>query len=189
MSGLPFSNLLSFARGSLGPQAAKVTRRLSDLQLAFQDQEAVRRLLSEGDPVLYEVYNATVPEEPGELQHCTSVIQPGAVGEEFFFTAGHFHKKSATAEVYLCLGGRGVLLLQRPSGETAALEMTPGTVSYIPPDWAHRSVNTGREPLVLFCVYPGDAGHDYAALREKGFARLVLRDGDSYRLADNPAYL
>jgi glucose-6-phosphate isomerase len=66
--------------------------------------------------------------------------------------------------------------------------MHPGSVSYIPPGWAHRSVNVGREPLVFFAVYPGDAGHDYAALRERGFARLVVREGDGYRLINNPAY-
>lgn len=189
MSEPPFNSLLRFGSGSLEPTGAKVVRRLSDLKGAFRDQEAVARLLAEGDPLLYEVYNVPVPEDSGELQHCTSVIQPGVVGEEFFMTAGHFHRKIATAEIYLCLKGRGVLLMQDQAGEPAVLEMSPGTVSYIPPSWAHRSVNTGSEPLVLFCVYPGDAGHDYGTLRERGFARLVLRDGDSYRLADNPAYL
>jgi glucose-6-phosphate isomerase len=32
---------------------------------------------------------------------------------------------------------------------------------YVPPHWAHRSINTGNEPLISFCVYPGDAGHNY----------------------------
>ncbi|MDI6870646.1 MAG: glucose-6-phosphate isomerase family protein [Bacillota bacterium] len=194
MTGIPFANLLEPGTGILGagtgsPGVQRVTRHLSELREAFRDQAAVERLLAEGDPLLYEVYNVPVPEDPGELQHCTSVIQPGAVGEEFFMTAGHFHARLATAEVYLCLRGRGVLLMQDRAGEVVAvLELFPGAVSYIPPEWAHRSVNTGPEPLVLFCVYPGDAGHDYGTLREKGFAKLVLRDGGSYRLADNPAY-
>jgi glucose-6-phosphate isomerase len=193
LARFPFDSLLDFKAGTLragaaAPEVQKVTRRLSDLRDAFRDQAAVERLLAEGDPLLYEVYNVPVPEEGGELQHCTSIIQPGVVGEEFFMTAGHFHTQLATAEIYLCLRGQGILLMQEQAGNATALEMYPGVVSYIPPERAHRSVNTGMEPLVLFCVYPGDAGHDYGTLRKKGFARLVLRDGAGYRLASNPSY-
>jgi glucose-6-phosphate isomerase len=49
---------------------------------------------------------------------------------------------------------------------------------YVPPYWAHRSINTGDEPLVSFCVYPGDAGHNYGDIATEGFPRRVfIRDG------------
>ena len=49
---------------------------------------------------------------------------------------------------------------------------------YVPPSWAHRSINTGRDPLVSFCVYPAHAGHNYGDIECEGFPkRVVERDG------------
>jgi glucose-6-phosphate isomerase len=53
--------------------------------------------------------------------------------------------------------------------------MGPGTVAYVPPNWAHRTVNTGEEPFVFFAVYPGQAGHDYGTIEKTGFPQRVLR--------------
>jgi glucose-6-phosphate isomerase len=56
--------------------------------------------------------------------------------------------------------------------------MEPGTVAYVPPRWAHRTVNTGDETFVFFAVYHGDAGHDYGTIETEGFPQRVLaRDG------------
>jgi len=49
---------------------------------------------------------------------------------------------------------------------------------YVPPFWAHRSVNTGDEPLISFCVYPADAGHNYGDIEKQGFPqKITRRDG------------
>ena len=56
--------------------------------------------------------------------------------------------------------------------------MGPGVVAYVPPHWAHRTVNTGSEPFVFLAIYPGDAGHDYGTIETEGFPqRVVERDG------------
>ena len=59
--------------------------------------------------------------------------------------------------------------------------MTKGhyhTMVYVPPHWAHRSINTGDEPLISFCVYPADAGHNYGDIATEGFPRRVfIRQG------------
>jgi glucose-6-phosphate isomerase len=47
---------------------------------------------------------------------------------------------------------------------------------YVPPYWAHRSVNTGSEPLVSYCVYPADAGHNYGDIEEEGFIKRVVQE-------------
>ena len=47
--------------------------------------------------------------------------------------------------------------------------MRPGTVAYVAPCWAHRTVNTGSEPFVFLAVYHGDAGHDYGTIETEGF--------------------
>jgi len=186
----PFNTCLNLIDidGALAPESVKVVRRLSDMRGMYQDQDAVRRLLDEGDPLIYVVYNVDVPEEAGELQHCTSIVYPGHVGDEFFMTKGHFHSKAGTAEIYLTLRGKGVLLMQTEDGATATLDMFPGSVSYIPPYWAHRSINVGDEPLVFFAVYPGDAGHNYGAIEDKGFAKIVLARGGRPAIVDNPRY-
>ncbi len=186
---VPFNTHLDLDAGSLEPGCSRVVRRISDMKGMYHDREAAEILIARGDPVVYEVYSVAVPEAAGEIQHCTSVIRPGRVGEEFFMTKGHFHVKRETAEVYVTLRGEGILLMQLEDGTTRALSVSPGSVSYIPPFWAHRSVNTGAGPLVLFAVYPGDAGHDYGAIEERGFAKLVVARGGKPVLADNPRYI
>jgi glucose-6-phosphate isomerase len=49
---------------------------------------------------------------------------------------------------------------------------------YVPPGWAHRTVNTGDDDLIFLAVYFGDAGHDYAAIEDSGFAVRVLATSD-----------
>lgn len=184
----PFNTHLNLGNGVLVPEGVKVVRRLSDMKDMYQDQGAVQHLLEDGDPLIYVVYNVEVPEEAGELQHCTSIVYPGRVGNEFFMTKGHFHSRAGTAEIYLTLRGKGILLMQAQDGYTATLDMFPGSVSYIPPYWAHRSINVGPEPLVFFAVYPGDAGHNYGVIEEKGFAKVVLAQDDGPVVVDNPRY-
>jgi glucose-6-phosphate isomerase len=50
---------------------------------------------------------------------------------------------------------------------------------YVPPYWAHRSINSGNEPLISFCVYPGDAGHNYGDIKEEGFPKRIFIRNDN----------
>ena len=126
---------------------------------------------------MYEVLQYDMPEEPGHLVVCTTIVQPGKVGNEFFMTKGHHHVKRETGEVYLGLRGKGKLLLEA-DGAFAEADLGPGTIAYVPPHWAHRTVNIGDEPLTFLAIYPADAGHDYEAIEHDGFMyRLLSRDG------------
>jgi len=89
-------------------------------------------------------------------------------------TRGHFHLRRETAEVYIPLRGLGVLVLQDEGGRCQVEDLHPGAVVYVPPGWAHRSVNTGPEPLVFLYVYPADAGHDYETVARTGFRVRVF---------------
>lgn len=40
--------------------------------------------------------------------------------------------------------------------------------------WAHRVVNTGKEPLVFVATYHLAAGHDYTAVVERGFLKRLV---------------
>jgi len=158
-----------------------IVRRLSSMKGQYADQAAYDAMLVEKDTVLYEVYVVERPEVPGELVHGLSVVHPGKVGDEYFMTKGHFHTVLDTAEVYYCLRGRGVMVMETLEGEWAIKELRPGRVLYVPPRWAHRSVNTSlEEPLVTFFVYPGNAGHDYGSIERQGFRKLVMhREGNT----------
>jgi glucose-6-phosphate isomerase, archaeal len=171
----PFALVLSLDSGRLEPHTSRIERRASAMDGLYADTEALARLVEEGDPVVYEVEQRDVPEEIGQLVCCTTTIEPGTVGDEYFMTKGHYHAVRETAEIYLGLAGEGRLLLQTEGGETSVLPLERGTLAYVPPRWAHRTVNVGGDPLVFFAVYPGHAGHDYGAIEASGFARRVLR--------------
>jgi len=165
-------------------------RRLSSMKEQFADTSAMDAMLAEDDLLLYEVYEFKRPEMAGELLHGVSVIHPGVVGNEFFMTKGHFHSLLETAEVYYCLKGEGVMVMETPEGDWDVQPFTPGAVLYVPPRWAHRSVNTSKdEDLVLLFVYPGDAGHDYGTIKFQGFRKLVMKDGEEVKIADNPRWV
>jgi glucose-6-phosphate isomerase len=90
-------------------------------------------------------------------------------------TKGHYHKVLQTVEIYLCLRGSGYMLMKTKYGNFTAEPMARGRMVYVPPYWAHRSVNTGSEPLVSFCVYNAEAGHNYGDIETEGFVKRVLR--------------
>jgi glucose-6-phosphate isomerase len=159
----------------LDPQRV-TTRRASDMQGYYADPGALARLIrEEADPVHYEVFERPVPEAAGHLTCCLSKLQPGLVGEEWFMTKGHYHAVRDAAEVYLCLRGQGFLLMKTEAGDWVAEAMARGRLVYVPPAWAHRSINTGDEPLLSLCVYPAEAGHNYADIVTEGFPKRMLR--------------
>lgn len=79
--------------------------------------------------------------------------------------------------------------METPEGDWAVEELKPGSVLYVPPRWAHRSVNTGTdEDLVMFFAYPANAGHDYGTIETQGFRKLVLDVDGSPEIVDNPRW-
>jgi len=164
-----------------------IRRMLSDMKGQFSDQQAYQDLLAQGDRVLYEVYELKRPQVAGELLSGISIVHPGKVGIEFFMTKGHFHSVLETAEVYYCLQGQGVMVMENPEGFYAVEELQPGRILYVPPRWAHRSVNTGSsEDLVTLFIYPGNSGHDYGAIERQGFRKLAIEEHGQAKIVDNP---
>ncbi len=90
-------------------------------------------------------------------------------------TKGHFHTVLDTGEVYYCLRGQGFMVMEDPQGEWSVEPLRPNSVLYVPPCWAHRTVNTGAdEDLVTFFVYPGNAGHDYGSIEKQGLPQAGI---------------
>jgi glucose-6-phosphate isomerase len=174
----PFAVEIDLEAGTMRDAKRHLVRRASDMRGHYADAAALDALVRAGDPVHYEVFETPVPEETGHLMYCISLLHPGRVGAECFMTKGHYHTRVETAEIYLCLRGEGYMLMKTADGEGRAERMTRGRMVYVPPYWAHRSVNTGSGPLVSFCAYPGEAGHNYGDIETEGFPQRVFVRGD-----------
>jgi glucose-6-phosphate isomerase, archaeal len=171
----PFSIELDLEQGLMRDARNHIIRRASDMKGYYVDKGALEELIVLGnDPVHYEVFEIPVPEACGHLMYCISMLHSGKVNEEYFMTKGHYHRKVDTAEIYLCLRGKGYMLMKTSEGLCKAELMSRGKMVYVPPCWAHRSINTGREPLVSFCVYPAEAGHNYGGIAQEGFPKRIF---------------
>lgn len=184
----PFSMILNFKTGDLTPNDRTNIRKLSDMKGMFFDTEAERRLLEKENPLIYSFSEKVLPEENGHLQLATTTIHPGKVGDEYYMTKGHYHRRLDTSEMYLGLEGEGCLLMQTAEGDFESITIRPGTVAYIPPFWGHRMVNTGKTPFVFFAVYPGDAGHNYGDIERTGFVKILIERDGSPLLINNPRW-
>ncbi|HDK26910.1 MAG TPA: glucose-6-phosphate isomerase [Candidatus Atribacteria bacterium] len=182
----PFNSYIDLEEMKLNSEGELIIRKLSDMVDMFQNKKAAEEALKE-NPIIYKVYNVQIPEESGHLQHCISIVYPGKIGNEYYMTKGHFHKIKETSEIYLTLKGRGKLIMQMPDQKLRVLDMEEGNISYIPPYWAHRTVNIGDEPLIFFGVYRGDAGHNYGIIEEKGMSVIIVEEGDKAVIKNNLA--
>ena len=169
---IPFSIRLNLSTGEMSAYDRHVTRHANDMKGYFHTD------LQEENPLIYEYFECEVPEEPGQIVQDITIVYPGTVHGEYFMTKGHYHANEQCSEVYLCLSGEGYLIMQTKSGEWDAQPYTRGTAIYVPPRWAHRSVNTGSEPLVLYALYPANSGHDYDTISEKGFLSRLFQDDE-----------
>jgi glucose-6-phosphate isomerase len=184
----PFSMYLNFKAGELAPSDRINIRKLSDMRGMFLDSEAEIRILKKEDPVVYSFSERIMPEKNGHLQLAITTIQPGKIGEEYFMTKGHYHRRSDTSEVYLGIEGKGCLLMQTVNGDFDSIEIRKGVVAYIPPYWGHRMVNMGKTPFIFFAVYPGDAGHNYGDIEKTGFVKILIEKKGNPLFVDNPKW-
>ena len=149
--------------------------RLSEMGDYFADQEAVSEFLVDADPVIYRVTSVETGAGIGQLHAELGVIFPGKVGSEYHCTKGHFHNWRPAAEVYVGLRGSGFMLLEEESTEyTKMLPLATQSFVYVPGYTAHRTINTGQEPLVYLGVYPAEAGHDYGVIAERNFQYVLV---------------
>jgi glucose-6-phosphate isomerase len=174
----PFGVDIDLVEGVMANPDRRLVRNASAMLGHYKDAAALRRLIDAGDPLHYEVFEKDVPETFGHVLFCISKLQPGLVGDECFMTKGHYHAILATAELYLCIRGKGYMAMKTREGDCVLEPMYRNRMVYVPPCWAHRSINTGDEPLVSLCAYQADAGHNYGDIETEGFPkRVFLRDG------------
>jgi glucose-6-phosphate isomerase len=178
---------MDWLTGQMTGAAVQSKRKpLGEMRGAYLDARAFETM----DPgrIVYCVQFWTPVDEgaPGGLFWGQTTISPGAVGDEYFMTAGHFHAQRDRAEFYVTVRGEGGLLLMDEGRNTRWERMHPGSVHYIAGHVAHRVANTGEEPLTFVACWPSDAGHDYGTILEEGFsARLRRVDGRPQLIAEN----
>ena len=84
----------------------------------YRDDAAYRGAVAEkgADFLVYRVEEHRNVDGEGALIIGTSTLQPGRYGDEFAVTRGHLHAKADRAELYYCLSGTGVMLLETSTG-------------------------------------------------------------------------
>ncbi len=154
-------------------------KKLGQLEGVFLNHE--EWLAAASETIVYSVqwHEGVPPETEGGVFWGSTTIQAGTVGDEYFMTRGHFHRKRDRAEYYCTAQGNGMLLLMDEAGLTRVEVMSPGSLHYIPGFVAHRTVNTGSTPFTFWACWPSDAGHDYEAIDRQPFtARVLQRNGE-----------
>lgn len=177
---------LDLESGTIEGMPAQV-RRLSDLRGYYRDSRAFEEAVTREDVVAYRVCSVEPANGDGQLHFGLGILYPGKIGDEYYLTKGHYHEKRGAAEVYIGLKGQGAMLLEcETTGESRLVSLSANQVVYVPGHTAHRTVNTGEEPLVYLGVYPWDAGHDYGSIAERNFNKIVVdRDGQPTLLDRN----
>ncbi len=183
----PEGVLIDGTTGEVSPSTDRYTKRLGDLRGFFRDSAKLDGIIgSRGDLPVYDVVGYRKAES--DLCFGTTIMAPGKVGDEYFMTRGHFHSRRDRGETYYTQTGEGLLLLESRDGESRVVDMKPGVCAFIPPDWAHRSINTGPEKLVFVWFCATDAGHEYGDIQERGMRKLVVEEGGRPKVVANPNF-
>jgi glucose-6-phosphate isomerase, archaeal len=173
----PEGVVIDAVTGAISPATGRYIEKLSALRDLYAAPVLADAFIAQhGDIDAYEVIEYRP--EGSDICFGTTIMAPGKIGDEYFLTRGHYHAKPERGEAYYTQSGEGLLLLHSRSGACRTVEMRPGVCALIPPEWAHRSVNTGTNPLVFVWMCTIDAGHDYNEIAARGMRqRAVEQDG------------
>ncbi|MCA9968729.1 MAG: hypothetical protein KC425_00865 [Anaerolineales bacterium] len=167
------------------------TRHLNQLQDIFIDQEAFAAARQQrGNPLVYSVTSIAPADGDGQLHYGIGKLMPGRIGDEYYMTKGHYHAWRPAAEVYICFSGEGLMLLEHEaSGESQLHPFVANSIIYVPGFTAHRTINVGDTPLTYVGIYPAAAGHDYGAVAERNFKKVVVARNGRPTLLDRETFL
>lgn len=180
------------ASGELEGNTRVYQKHLREMTGVYRDDAAYGAAVEANGPdhLVYEVHEHKYRTGPGALIVGTSNLLPGRYGDEFAVTRGHLHAIADRAELYYCLSGHGVMLLETIDGQTQAVELRAGEAVDVPGHWIHRSVNVGDEPFVTLFCYGSDAGQDYQIIEDAGgTAALVVATDGGWTTRPNPDHV
>lgn len=184
----PVLTRVDFETGIMEPSDRITMRKLTDMKGAFHDKKSLESLINEENAVVYEVSEREFPRGQGHLTHAVTKVRPGKVGAEYYLTLGHFHTDEAVSELHIILRGEGYLLFVDGSGAHQSMEIRPSRAAYLPPGWACRIINTGRQDLVVMNVFPADAVHDQQNVMGFAFPIMVIEKDGQPVVVDNPRF-
>jgi glucose-6-phosphate isomerase len=174
----PVSIQINLSTGEFNPCMELQDRKLSSLSKMFYDQKAVEEIIKAGDRLVYQIRYYPFITSKSDMALGTTMILPGTIGGEYHMTKGHFHEADNQPEIYHCVTGEGALQMMDINGEYHCAHWTQGTITHIPPQYAHRVINTGKTPLVFVASFHVAAGHVYGPIESKGFKYLwIEKDG------------
>lgn len=173
---------VDIANGKLIPSGPALIRKLSDLKGCFQNEDVWKKNVEQDNKIVYQVISSIVPESKRELPQSITTIYPGVSGDELYMTKGHQHP-DPQGEIYFGLEGTGGIIMF-DGQQSLWIEIIPGKIGYIPPGWAHRSVNTGTDAYKFLAVYPGSAGHDYQWVLDNGMGLRAFKKNNSIDLRE-----
>lgn len=174
----PVTVEIDLPTGAFTPCMELQDRKLSSMAQMFYDQDAVKAIMAADDRLVYQIRYYPFITSKSDMALGTTMVLPGKVGNEYHMTKGHFHERDDQPEIYHCVAGEGVLQMMDLEGEYHVAHWKAGTITHIPPQYAHRVINTGTIPLVFIASFHTSAGHVYGPIETKGFKYLwVEKDG------------
>ncbi len=188
VNNYPTSIQLDIHDGKFEPCLELEQRKVSDLAKMFSDKAAIEDILRRGDRLVYEIRYYPFFTSNSDMALGTTIIFPGKVGNEYHMTKGHFHEREDQPEVYHCVQGEGVLQMMTREGEYVSAPWKADTITHIPPQYAHRVVNTGTFPLVFVAVFHVAAGHEYGPIEQRGFRYKVVEKDGKMAEVSNPRW-
>jgi glucose-6-phosphate isomerase, archaeal len=179
--------------GSMQGRTGSYDKQLRDMRSVYRDSAAFEAAVAQHgeDFLVYRVEEHRNIDGSGALIIGTSTLLPRRYGDEFAVTRGHLHTKPDRAELYHCLSGHGVMLLETLDGRSRAVPLTASEAVHVPGYWVHRSVNVGDDPFVTLFCDAADAGQNYGLIADAGgMAQLVVADGDGgWTTRPNPDHI
>ena len=168
----------------------KMVRHLSHMGSSFADHAAYQRALQVGDPVLYHTSQVEDQTGDGDLHYGLGVLLPGKIGDEYYMTKGHIHAWRPAAEVYIGISGRGMMLLENEiTGECAVVPLEKDTIVYVPGNVSHRTINVGDAQLVYWGILSSRAGHDYGAVAQRNFSKVIVERNGAPIVLERSEYI
>lgn len=123
-----------------------------------------------------------------------TILMPGKNGIEFNKTMGYFHKYQGM-EIYQCLYGQGVLIMQRndelgEAKEFRIVTLQPGRQVEVPAGWGHCFVNIGKNLLVIVgnSLSKPKERSTHPLEEKRGFAYYIVEKKGEIGFEQNPNY-
>lgn len=126
-----------------------------------------------------------------------TVVLPGFWRKEYVKTTGHYHlplagKTIASPDFYQLVYGKGIILIQRADNKKIVpYVIYPKLLQpvFIPPEYAHSTINIGKEPVIFQNICTRDPHLNYEPILERGgMLYFLMQDKGKTYFSLNPCY-